>query len=183
MVKLSSFKKDDFDRLIKWIPNQRFMTQWSGTTFYYPLNKKQLSTYTKGSNKTKSKKYIFKSIDNKTKNIIGHIEIGYINYEKSEGALCRVLIGEGKNHNQGMGSEMIKHTLNYAFTEINLNSVILGVYDFNKPAIKCYKKAGFETYEVKRNLPVPGSEYWNLVCMKLKKEKWFKNRNKQIDTF
>lgn len=175
MIKLNLFEKNDFDRLIRWIPNQHFMTQWSGTTFYYPLSKKQLNTYSKGSNRKKSEKYIFKSINSETKDVVGHVEIGYINYEKMEGSLCRVLIGEQKNHNQGMGLEMVKHSLNYAFTEIKLNTVILGVYDFNKSAIRCYEKAGFQTYEMKKKLPVPGNKCWNLICMSLKKENWLKN--------
>ena len=172
MLQIKPFVEKDFERLINWIPNQRFLTQWAGPFFYYPLNKRQLFNYLKETNVDKPEKFIFKVLDNKKQKTIGHIEIGYINYNKLEAALCRVLIGDADYKNKGYGLEMTELAMSYAFQKIGLNRIVLGVYDFNTPAIRCYQKAGFETYEIRKKLPVPGNEFWNLICMESKRENW-----------
>lgn len=94
MLKIKAFEKDDFERLINWIPNQRFLVQWAGPFFYYPLNKRQLRQYLSRSEGKYPERYIFKAVEDRNQKVIGHIEIGYINYLQKEGSLCRVLIGD-----------------------------------------------------------------------------------------
>jgi RimJ/RimL family protein N-acetyltransferase len=182
MLTLQRFKPTDFERLINWIPNQRFMTQWAGPIFNAPLNKRQLNAYLEDTHGEKPTKHIFKTVDSKKKKTIGHIEVGYINYEKKEGVLCRVLIGDPNYRYQGFGLKIVNLALAYAFEKLKLQKVILGVYDFNIPAIKCYKKAGFQPYKIKQNLPVPGNEFWNLICMEVTKKTWQKKPNSKENT-
>ena len=39
---------------------------------------------------------------------------------------------------------MISPVLKFGFEELGLNRIALGVFDFNKSAIKCYKNMGFK---------------------------------------
>lgn len=44
----------------------------------------------------------------------------------------------------GIGQEALKQIVDFGFDTLNLDIINLGVYDFNKGAIKCYEKAGFK---------------------------------------
>jgi RimJ/RimL family protein N-acetyltransferase len=48
-----------------------------------------------------------------------------------------------QKRNKGLGQFMLMKLLEFGFNEIGLNRIGLGVFDFNKPAINCYKNAGF----------------------------------------
>jgi RimJ/RimL family protein N-acetyltransferase len=54
-----------------------------------------------------------------------------------------LLIGDTECRGHGYGTEATLLALHYAFVTLNLNRVELGVYDFNKPAIRVYEKLGF----------------------------------------
>ena len=50
-----------------------------------------------------------------------------------------IFIGDEKNRGNGYGKEAIKLLLEYGFNNLNLNNIMLNVYDFNKRAIKVYE--------------------------------------------
>jgi len=52
-------------------------------------------------------------------------------------------IGERYFWGKGYGTDMMKLALQYAFTELNVNRVSLGLMDYNPRALRAYEKAGF----------------------------------------
>jgi len=52
-------------------------------------------------------------------------------------------IGEREFWDKGYGTDMMKLCLQYAFTELNVHRVSLGLHDFNLRALRSYEKAGF----------------------------------------
>lgn len=80
--------------------------------------------------------------------IIGTVELGFINYKKKECKICRFLIGE-KYRNKGYGTEILNFLINYAFNELNMNKISLNVLSKNIGARKCYEKVGFNVIEEK----------------------------------
>ncbi|MFE3324706.1 GNAT family N-acetyltransferase [Streptomyces sp. NPDC059176] len=54
----------------------------------------------------------------------------------------RTLIGPG-GRNRGLGTEATRLIVGYAFDQLGLNRVSLGVFDFNPRARRAYEKAGF----------------------------------------
>jgi RimJ/RimL family protein N-acetyltransferase len=54
-----------------------------------------------------------------------------------------IFIGDSERRGAGYGTEATRLVLRYAFETLNLNRVELGVYDFNKAAIRVYEKLGF----------------------------------------
>ena len=53
-------------------------------------------------------------------------------------------IGERGFWGKGYGSDMMKLCLQYAFTELNMHRVSLGVHEYNPRALRAYEKAGFQ---------------------------------------
>ena len=72
-----------------------------------------------------------------------------------------------EDRGKGMGTAMVAEALNYSFNNLGLMEINVGVFDFNKPAIACYKKLGFTEYEFREHARQFENESWNLVMMKL----------------
>lgn len=172
MLQLRKFEEADFDRLISWIPNARFLWQWAGPTFTFPLDKAQLHEYMEGTAWQPPHKYIFTAVLVPENCAIGHVEIANINYQKQTAVLCRVLIGAPQMRGKSYGTEMVRQALAFAFQEIGLRLLILGVYDFNHGAIRCYEKLGFKRAVLREKARRFEDEYWNLLVMRLKRADW-----------
>jgi len=63
-------------------------------------------------------------------------------------ARLTILIGDAECRDQGYGTDAVKAVLCYAFEEMRLESVNLRVCDFNRRAVRCYEKCGFERTSV-----------------------------------
>ena len=173
MLELQKFESPDFDRLISWIPDERFLGQWAGRLFIWPLDKTQLAKYLEETEGAKPKRYAFKAICISDKKVVGHIEVDLVDYEKSIGTLSRVLIGDPEDRGKGYGTEMIKLAIDFAFNKISLSRIELAVFDFNGPAISCYEKLGFKKHAFR--VVEFGSESWNSISMRLAREDHAKN--------
>jgi RimJ/RimL family protein N-acetyltransferase len=75
----------------------------------------------------------------------------------------------------GLGKEIVKKIMKLGFHDQNLNELRLGVFDFNSPAIRCYRKIGFKDYDFEKNAREIENESWNLVRMKITKEEFLKH--------
>ena len=63
-------------------------------------------------------------------------------------AICITNDKQGKHY----GSESIERFIKYCFEELKLVGIELSVYSHNERAINCYKKLGFVTYRVDKNI-------------------------------
>lgn len=183
MLELQKFGGSDFDQLINWIPNERFLLQWAGPLLKWPLNEAQLDKHLEETKGNKPKRYAFKAVRISDNKVIGHIEVDFINYDRLTGMLSRVLIGDPKDCGKGYGTEMIKLAVDFGFKKIFLSEIHLGVFDFNKPAISCYRKIGFKECDFKQEYNLKEedtrirfkNEYWQDLMMKLKKDDYVRN--------
>ncbi len=116
--------------------------------------------------------FMFKAIHVAEEEVVGHIELMAVDYDKRTARLGRVLIGPNEIRSKGYGKQMINAALKFGFEELNLNETDLGVFDFNTSAIRCYQKIGFQQYEIRQNASKFDDELWTLVMMKLTKERW-----------
>ena len=87
-------------------------------------------------------------------------------------ATVGLFIGEASNRGKGYGAEALRLMLMYAFDYLNLNSVMLTVYDFNENAIACYKKVGFRECGRRRQAYFSGGSYHDRVEMDILRDEW-----------
>ena len=71
---------------------------------------------------------------------IGLTELSSVNRT----AILGITIGEKKLWSKGYGTEAITLLLDYGFNVLNLNNIMLTVFEFNPRAIKAYEKSGFK---------------------------------------
>lgn len=178
MIELEYFEKADFQQLINWIDSREFLLQWSGNTFKYPLTKEQLEKYIKDANYESSNKLVFKIRNKNTNKTIGHIAILNIDKNNRVARIGAVLIGDEEFRGKGFGQKAIKEVLKVVFKDLKLHKASLGVFDFNKSALKCYENIGFKKDGLIRDSLKNGNEYWNLWEMSILEEEW-KQINKE----
>ncbi|MFS0777067.1 GNAT family protein [Neobacillus sp. 3P2-tot-E-2] len=174
MVELRYFERSDFKQLIDWIDSPAFLLQWGGPGFDYPLNDSKLEKYIENSNYKNAEDLVYKVVDNKTGETIGHISLGKIDRKNKSARIGKVLVGDRNARGKGIGQQMIKEILKIAFDELHLHRVSLGVFDFNVSAIACYEKAGFIKEGLLRDSRKNGDEYWSLWEMSILENEWLK---------
>ncbi len=74
--------------------------------------------------------------------LLGFIGLRIASWNNGD-AYVGVGIGDRKDWGQGYGTDAMKIILRYAFTELNLHRVSLGVFEHNPRAVRSYQKAGF----------------------------------------
>jgi RimJ/RimL family protein N-acetyltransferase len=81
-------------------------------------------------------------------------------------------IGERAYWGNGYGTEAMRLLLRFAFSELNLQRVSLGVYAYNPRALRSYEKAGFRREGVVRGDCRRDGQHWDSVFMGILREEW-----------
>ncbi|WP_438432601.1 GNAT family N-acetyltransferase [Gorillibacterium sp. sgz500922] len=83
-----------------------------------------------------------------------------------------LFIGEKAYWNRGLGLEALNLLLDYGFNLLNLHSIMLGVFDFNERAIRCYRKAGFRETGRMREARLIAGRYHDVILMDMLAEEY-----------
>jgi RimJ/RimL family protein N-acetyltransferase len=172
MIELQPFGRDDFLRLIGWVPDARSLMTWAGPIFHYPLDVPQLETCLEGAQGETPKRRIWKGVDRTCGGTIGHIEIDRIDRAAQSGVLSRVLIGETSLRGRGLGRELVAQAVTRGFDELVLKEISLAVFDFNASAIRCYQAIGFRQFDEKKQAVRIGDEAWTVLFMRIRRNEW-----------
>jgi RimJ/RimL family protein N-acetyltransferase len=81
-------------------------------------------------------------------------------------------LGEREYWGKGYGTDAVRVILRYAFTELNLRRVTLGVFAYNPRAIKSYEKAGFKVEGRLRQYIVREGQRNDMIVMGVVREEW-----------
>jgi len=171
LIKLQSFDETDFNQLIAAIPDARFLLQWTGQKYIYPLDVSQLRNTLKKTTGEQPTYKVLKAVRSDTSETVGHIQLMDINYSVASGVLGRVLIFPD-HRGKGFGKAMVGLAVKDAFESLGLNEITLNVFDFNETAIATYKSIGFIDYQLKKGALMFQNETWNIIKMKLSRHHW-----------
>jgi RimJ/RimL family protein N-acetyltransferase len=81
-------------------------------------------------------------------------------------------IGERECWDNGYGTDAMRLILRYAFMELNLQRVSLGVFAHNPRAIRSYEKAGFQREGLIRGDSRRDGQRWDSVFMGILCDEW-----------
>ena len=176
LVELEPLAETDIDQLIAWIPSAEFLLQWAGPAFQYPLDRTQLERHLAEAGKENPDRLVFKAVNPETNRAIGHGELLGIDRRNLSAAIARILVGPPELRGRGVGEQIVRELLRIAFEGLSLHRVALNVFDFNKPAIRCYEKVGFKQEGVLREARKHGDEYWNVCVMSILEHEFRKAR-------
>lgn len=102
---------------------------------------------------------------------LGNAGLHRLNFCARKGVLG-VFLGAKEEWNKGYGSEAVKLLVKYGFEILNLNRVVLHVFEFNARAVRAYEKAGFQREGVLRQEGYRHGRYWDVWVMGLLREEW-----------
>lgn len=108
--------------------------------------------------------------------LIGGLGLNVISWAARE-AFIGIFIGEREYWGKGCGTEAMSIILRYAFTELNLWRVSLGVFDYNPRAIRSYEKVGFRHEGRMRKYLNHEGKRWDILYMGILSEEWLQLQN------
>ena len=167
-VTLHPFGREDFARLISWLPTEADLVEWCATFFRYPLTDAQLERYLESARQPNSR-IIFtaRSIGGEA---VGHIEISQI-WPHLSSRLSRVLVAPDQRR-RGVASSMVGQSLSVSFDQYFVDRVDLGVSATNSAAIGCYTKLGFRQVGTWPNAITIGAGTIDVVWMTMTRDTW-----------
>jgi RimJ/RimL family protein N-acetyltransferase len=163
-IQLVPFTIEHYKLLEKEIPDPKFLMQWAGPKYTFPLSWEQIKNKIDETDECGTKNFLFSASIPDTSLIIGHIQLTIIDRSAGIGNIGSVLVFE-EFRKRGFGAEIIREIVNVGFHDKNLNELRLNVFDFNLPAIGCYKKIGFKEFSFENNAREVENESWNLIYL------------------
>jgi len=86
-------------------------------------------------------------------------------------------IGDRELWGKGYGTDMMKLCLQYAFTELNLRRMSLGLMEYNPRALRSYEKAGFRLEGRTRGDICRDGKHHDSLWMGILREEWLQMQN------
>ncbi|NHJ38648.1 MAG: GNAT family N-acetyltransferase [Asgard group archaeon] len=165
---LSPISEQDAEKCASWF-NDLEITIPLGNEAYTPTN---VSKEKKIINDIlQNKAQVFSIVDLKTDELIGRCMLMHID-NINRHAMLGIVIGEKSYWNKGYGQDATKQILDYGFNLLNLNSITLEVFSYNKAAINCYKKVGFKEIGRKRQARIVGGKKFDIILMDILAEEF-----------
>ena len=158
MIRIRPYMNADAEKILSWCDNEDTFFKWTfGLLGEYPITAEKFQN---------TGQYMqFTAID-------GNDPVGYFIARNPNGNLDELRFGYGivkpDRRNQGIGKEMLRQGLIYAFEIYGASRVTLGVYEKNYNAIACYKAIGFKETGVQETYEINGETYlvWEMENLK-----------------
>lgn len=172
MIELQSFSQEDIKQFISWVTDERFLLQFAGPQYKIDSLQEQLLEQIKDSNSKMPQSLLYRVVDLLQNEVIGHIQLLRIDWDKRVATIGRVIIGNEEMRGKGIGAKVMDSLLKIAFGDLDFQEIYLSVYEFNLSAIKCYEKVGFESISIIENGTQYKGETWGVIRMAISKEKY-----------
>ncbi len=103
--------------------------------------------------------------------LVGGLSLDVIDWSMRD-SFVGIFIGEREHWGKGYGTDAMRTLLRYAFTELNLWRVSLGVFQYNPRAIRSYEKVGFCHEGRTRQYLKHEGKRWDILYMGILREEW-----------
>jgi RimJ/RimL family protein N-acetyltransferase len=164
---LRVLEKGDLKRSLTWLKDPS-VNMYLSHNFRDYTEEQELKWFEFVQNSNNDVVFAIEDID--TNLHIGNCALHKIDWEK-ESCEMGIVIGEKNYWDKGYGSDVIKSIINFAFADLNLKSIKLDVYKYNRRAIRVYRKCGFELIQIEKKNHFYNGKYWDTLLMELKKIK------------
>lgn len=164
---LSPVTPDDADKCAKWLNDSEVMQNIGMVRRIWSLEMERAFLSTAST----SDDPIFLIVDRQSDKVIGSCGLFDIQAVDRVGE-CGILIGDRSYWGRGYGVDALRLLLDFGFSILNLNNIMLNVYSFNQRAIHCYRKVGFKEIGVRRQAHVYCGKAYDIVYMDILAEEF-----------
>lgn len=153
----------DTEALMGWASSPDELLQWSGPHFQFPLDEKQLRDYAASADENR---HLISVVSSRNDVVLAHAELNVLP-DHDLGQIRRVAVTP-KARRRGIGAQLMRWLIHFAFMELHLHRLELVVFSFNWRARRCYEAVGFIEEGYARDArKASGGVYWDLVYMAL----------------
>lgn len=103
--------------------------------------------------------------------LVGFVRILWISWSHGHGAI-QIGIGDPDDRCKGYGQEALHLLLLFVFQEVNLYKLNVNVPEYNQPALRLFKKAGFVEEARRREALNRDGKRWDMVHLGLLRDEW-----------
>lgn len=120
-----------------------------------------------------SQEHNYAIIDIATDKLLG--SCGLIDIDKlNRTAEVGIFIGDKNFLGRGYGREALSLLIDYAFTVLNMNNIMLRVYSFNERAIRSYESIGFKVIGKRRKALIRNRKEYDIYFMDILASEYYK---------
>jgi RimJ/RimL family protein N-acetyltransferase len=130
----------------------------------YPYSQKRCTEWFEKELTPSDKGFFFTIRPLETDQQIGFLGLWDINWAQRN-SFVAIGLGERDYWGKGYGTDAMRVLLRFAFTELNLHRVSLGVFGYNERAFHSYEKAGFKPEGRLRQHIKRDGKRWDLIFM------------------
>ncbi len=163
MIRLRPYKSCDAAKIASWLTDRDVFLKWGGDRFgEFPITPQIIDekySRNNGDCTEPDNFYPWIAFDDEH-GVVGSFIMRYL---KGDNHILRFgwVIVDDSLRGMGIGTQMLRAGLKYAFEILGVDKVTIGVFETNTPAHECYKKIGFTDRETVVKEP------WNLIEMEI----------------
>lgn len=158
----------DYQYLANWIGDEKTHAMWCANLIPYPITSQNLDRLLEKNAIQYTDSAYVATQDN-------GIPIGFfcysVNVDDNSGFLKFVIV-DSRKRGSGLGQEMLRSALRYAFHMTGVSLVQLYVFEENMAAVRCYEKAGFRKESIAKNVFPYHDEQWSRCHMNIRKQNY-----------
>ena len=163
----------DFPVIRDWITDERTHAMWCANRTDFPLQKESFDLLLNDmAERFGDKPYVAVDGDGTVEGFFCYS----LNQDTQEGMLKYVMVDPARR-GRGLGREMIRHAVQYAFDMTGADAVHLMVFSANERARKCYESVGFTERHRQEGAVSYDDEDWDRINMVLTKGKDMSDQN------
>jgi RimJ/RimL family protein N-acetyltransferase len=172
LVRLSAFDPEEMSKAFtRWYLNSEYFRLLNSSPHRMKSAKSTIKWMEEEVGEMSLESYYFSIRTLEDDKLIGEIGLDVVNWPGRD-AFVGLGIGETEYWSKGYGTDVMNVLLRFAFTEINLRRVSLGVFEYNPRAIRSYEKAGFRHEGRLRRLLNREGRRWDNLFMGILREEW-----------
>ena len=177
LVRLSAFDPEEMSKAFtRWYLNSEYFRLLNSSPHRMKSAKSTIKWMEEEVGAMSLESYYFSIRTLEDDKLIGEIGLDVVNWPGRD-AFVGLGIGETEYWSKGYGTDVMNVLLRFAFTEINLRRVSLGVFEYNPRAIRSYEKAGFRHEGRMRRLLNREGRRWDNLFMGILREEWLQMQN------
>lgn len=167
---LKVLEQDELEKIFRWKNDYELCNLINAHPL--PIAKYETEEWFK-KNQSDKNQILFGIHEIKSKELIGIVRLMFIDWITSAAELG-IFIGDKTVRGKGIGQEVMKLILDYAFQGINLRRIYLKVSESNTRALSLYQSVGFIKEGVLRKHFWINGEYQNIVLVGILKNEYCK---------
>jgi RimJ/RimL family protein N-acetyltransferase len=171
-VRLAAFDPEEMSKaFVRWNLNSTYQRLLNSEPTRMPSAKKNVKWMEEEVAQTSLASYYFTIRTVAEDKLIGELGLDMVDWSGRD-SFVGLGIGEQEYWSKGYGTDVMNVLLRFAFMELNLRRVSLGVFEYNPRAIRSYEKAGFRHEGHLRSLLNREGRRWNNLYMGILREEW-----------